>query len=140
MGTAKQFRAQLEGFTKKVERVLTVLPQLVASDLRYRTAFATPILTGRASGSWNASAVNIDRSVKPESYLNPDGAPTDGNDTVNRGKLGDVYHVSNVIHYIGNLNAGSSTKAPAGFVEMAAVESQVLMPRFIAQAKAEAGL
>lgn len=140
MGDAKAFRGQLMAFCDKTERVLTILPQIVASDVRYRVALATPILTGRASGSWNANPITIDRTVKPESYNNPSGAPLDGNDFTSRGRLGDAYHVSNVIDYIEALNNGSSAKAPAGFVEMQATVTHILMPDYVNRARSMAGM
>jgi hypothetical protein len=139
MGTPAQFRDKLMGYCDKLEVFLTVLPQIVASDVRYRVALTTPILSGRASGSWNANPVTIDRTVQPEGYNNPAGAPLDGNDFTRLGKLGDTYHVSNVIDYIKALNDGSSAKAPAGFVEMQATETEVLMPDYVAKAKVQAG-
>lgn len=136
----KEFRASLRRFGDKLTGVLTDIPKELAKSTRDRVAARTPILTGRASGSWNASVNTPDGEVKPEDYMNPTGAPTAGNVNVDDGKLGDTYHVSNAISYLPELNDGSSQKAPAGFVEMTAAEAPIVMPGIVAKVRARYGL
>lgn len=133
----KEFRADLKRFGKKLEAALTDVPKEVTKETRTRVAFRTPILTGRASGSWNASVNQPDHSIKPEGYLNPAGAPMDGNVNVDGGKLGDKYYVANAIPYLPALNAGSSRKAPAGFIEMTAAELPLILPQIVRRIRAK---
>ena len=100
MADPSDFRRDLMRAADKIENVLREIPQEIAIDVRLRVALRTPILTGRASASWNASAGSPDLTVKPESYLNPGGTPTQGNVNVRGGQLGTTYWVSNAIHYL----------------------------------------
>jgi hypothetical protein len=98
--------------------------------LREAVAIRTPILTGRASASWNAAVGEANPAQKESPYNNPSGAPRDGIVQLDGFKLGDEIHVSNNRPYINSLNAGSSRKAPAGFVEatIEAIIARVFKP------------
>lgn len=127
-GTPKEFKADLRRFNKKVEDVLVVVHKETTLAVRFAVANRTPILTGRASGSWNASAGTPNFIPKPEGYLNPGGAPYDGDVNLAGLQLGGITHVANGVPYIGGLNTGSSLKAPAGFVEATALDIEGLAP------------
>jgi len=104
-------------FQAFVERVPGLILREYGSELRQSLAQSTPVKTGRASGSWNASLNSPDMSVQPEGYNNPGGSYLDGNENLGGAQPGDVVYVTNAIDYIDKLNSGSSTQAPAGFVE-----------------------
>lgn len=140
MADAKGFKDQLKRFGEKVEAVITEIPKETTKELRNRVAARTPILTGRASGSWNASVNTPNDTTKPETYMNPSGAPTDGIVDVDSGQLGDKYYVSNAIPYLPALNAGSSRKAPAGFIEQTVADLPVILPAVVRRVKAKYGL
>jgi len=96
-------------------RGATAFVQAIAVDIARKLAAATPRRTGRAADSWSVSteALFIDRG---RGYNVPGG---EGNPIIrlDNFKLGDDIHISNGVRYIGLLNDGRSTKAPAGFVE-----------------------
>lgn len=140
MGTPDQFMKQLMGFCDKTEAALTEVPKEVARELRLRIAFRTPILTGRASGSWNASVTTPNFKVKPDTYLNPTSPWTEGIVDVDSGKLGDTYHVANGLDYIRKLDLGSSRKAPQGMTVISIAEVKNGMGSIVATAKRKAGL
>ena len=79
----------------------------------------TPLLTGFAKANWrptlNAPATD------PVSFLDPSGAATISRITTvaRRWKVGDTAFIVNHAPYIGELNAGSSPQAEAGYVEAA---------------------
>lgn len=130
-GRPEDFRKDINRFNKKVERVLVAVIVESVKVVRLKVALRTPILTGRASASWNAS-VNIPNFIpKPEGYFNPGGAPFDGSVNLSGIRIGSVGHVSNGVHYIGKLNRGSSRKAPAGFVEATVADFELALPRII---------
>ena len=56
VGTVKDFRNDIRRFDKKVEDVILIVQKEATKAVRLGVAMRTPILTGRASGSWNASA------------------------------------------------------------------------------------
>lgn len=131
MATAKEFKADLKRFDRKVEEALITIHREVTKDTRLRVAMRTPILTGRASASWNASVGAPNFIPKPEGYHNPGGASFDGSVSLGGLRVGGTTHVSNGVHYIGRLNAGSSRKAPAGFVEATVVEFSGAFPAIV---------
>lgn len=96
-----------------------------AQNLRLRIATATPVATGRAAASWNLSRGGPNRNPKPDGYLNPGGAPYDGHIDISGYKLGEVLYIANGVEYLIYLNYGSSSQAPAGFIESAILESRL---------------
>jgi len=135
MADPKSFRRDLRRFMGKTRRALNVVVEEVGLATRQNIALRTPILTGRASGSWNAGLNVAIEETKGESYNNPSGAPFDGVQAVDGFALGDTIIISNSISYIMDLNNGSSLKAPAGFIEMAAIEWQFILPTAASRAK-----
>lgn len=131
MATPEEFKSDLRRFDRKVKKVIIIIHEEITKDTRLRVAMKTPILTGRASASWNASVGSPNFTPKPEGYDNPGGAPFDGNVSLGGLRLGQSTHVSNGVHYIGNLNTGSSLKAPAGFVEATVVEFPAALPAIV---------
>ena len=80
---------------------------------------ATPVDTGRARANWQ---VGIGAPVLEAT----EDTDKDGGPTINRNNAKialrqerQTVYISNNVPYIGRLNAGSSAKAPAGFVEEA---------------------
>jgi len=128
----KEFRGDLNRYNKKVRSVLVDILGESIKATRLKVATRTPILTGRASASWNASIDAPNYTPKSVGYLNPGGAPFDGSVSLGGIRLGSVGHVSNGVHYIGKLNAGSSVKAPAGFVEATVLEFELALPAIVA--------
>lgn len=131
MATPKEFQSDLKRFNRKVKEVIIIVHEEVTKDTRLRVAMKTPILTGRASASWNASVGTPNFTPKPEGYHNPGGAPFDGSVSLGGLRLGGTTHVSNGVGYIGSLNMGSSLKAPAGFVEATVVDFPAALPGIV---------
>lgn len=134
------FASDIARISDKLDTVLESVFKEVTLSVRDRVAAKTPIVTGRASGSWNASVHEPDHESKPVDYLNPIGAPMDGKRDVDAFKLGDQLYIANGLEYIGRLNAGSSLMAPAGFVETAVVETQLDMGNITRKVKREVGI
>lgn len=81
----------------------------------------TPIKEGRARRNWQAN-----KSQPLTTYLDAPGTPSDGEreaisnarTVASKLKSGDAAHLTNNAPYIVELNRGSSTQAPAMFVQM----------------------
>lgn len=92
------------------ETALRILTQVVQS---------TPVDTGRARGNWQ---VTVDSPVSSEiTRLDKVGGSTvaSGQANMASARSGNTIYISNNVPYIGRLNEGSSSQAPAGFVELA---------------------
>lgn len=117
-------------FKETVEVASGLIMEEMGKKIRLDIARATPILTGRASASWNAALNTPDLTTKSEDYDNPEGAPYEGWVGLTGTKSKDVIYITNNVSYIDELNSGSSRKAPAGFVEkvtLAAVQQENLL-------------
>lgn len=79
---------------------------------------ATPVDTGRARANWIPSIGSPVTDYKETSF-DPSGGTTIAAAVELTGSLkpGDDFYISNNAPYIGALNDGHSTQAPAGFVE-----------------------
>lgn len=91
-----------------------------AISVNNNLVLSTPRKTGRAKGDWQ---VNFDTASGGNTeILDPTGQQTINRNTGEivsfNGNYKDIY-IENNLPYIGKLNDGSSTQAPAGFVESA---------------------
>jgi len=111
------FDEKWKEFEKRVKDAPGQILEEFGEEFRTSLAETTPVKSGRASGSWNASLNAPDLTVQPEGYENPGGAYLDGNSNLRGARDGDTVYITNAIDYIDELNSGSSRQAPAGFVE-----------------------
>lgn len=131
MTTARNFARELDRWIPTVEARLGRGMIRFAEIAREMIASRTPIDTGRASASWNASLNGANLRVQPPEYFNP-GAPwQDGEVNVGQFLLGDSIHISNSLDYVKFLNAGTSRKAPRMFVEKEFRAAARMLPRIL---------
>lgn len=140
MADAKEWRRQLNNWGKKTVTVIEDVVVEATREMRRRVAGRTPVRTGRAAASWNASIGSPDFNAQPETYLNPKGAVDDGKENLDGYQLGQNTYVANGVPYIGSLNNGSSAKAPAGFVETTALEVNAMLPSIVEKVKRKHGI
>lgn len=118
----KQFSTRIRKIGQGVEvRVHTTVARTAGVCLS-TVIPATPVDTGRARGNWQ---VSVDSPItSPIERLDRTGqaAIKDGIQRANtyRGN-GQVIYITNNVPYIGALNDGSSSQAPANFVELAVI-------------------
>jgi len=100
----------------------------VAGSILSTAALTTPVDTGAAVSSWEASnGAPLPQSNNPHapgrhgSTRNENVRATiaKGNQVIAQAAPGTPIHITNGIEYIGDLNNGTSKQAPAGFVESA---------------------
>lgn len=134
-GTPKQFRGDLEKFSRLVERRAAGAAAAIGALMKRDVALATPFDTGRAAGSWNASLNGANTRVLPDEVLTGSVQEAERLGEVNlQGiRLGDSIHVSNSLGYIHRLNAGHSRQAPANFVEMTVQNVEAKAPAVVSK-------
>lgn len=117
----QRFKGDLRRFQELLERRAAAAAAALGALARFDVAINTPFDTGRAAGSWNASLNGPNTRVLPDEvqFPNVESAAKVGETNLQGIRLGDSIHISNSLPYIRRLNAGSSTQAPANFVEMA---------------------
>lgn len=106
------FKQDLDkAYKVKVIEVLEKSVRAVALVVDTTLVNTTPVDTGRARSNWMPS-LNVPnvRIVEP-------GDITSVDTVFSKYKIGDTILITNSLPYIKFLNAGSSRKAPAGFVE-----------------------
>lgn len=112
----KEIEALVKG---RVDRVM----RAGAMEATGRIMQRTPVDTGRARANWNASVDEADGSVNE--------AATDSASKQAQGQAlaasvqfadGEKFVLANGLPYIERLEAGSSTQAPAGMVELTLAE------------------
>lgn len=134
------FKADIERINKKLDNVLTDFYRETGLSIRNRVAWKTPIKTGRAAASWNASVGEPDLETKPVDYLNPAGAPMDGKKDLTGYQLGENIYISNGVPYIQALNHGTSQQAPAGFVEATVMETGLALLDIVREVRQKNGI
>jgi len=116
---ASKISIQLKGVDREMAKIEEEVIFLTNQALRISALQAkaelqlrTPVLTGRARGSWGLSAIKgnaRDAKLALDSgltYLPPSSR-----------KKFDTLYLTNGVPYIQDLNMGSSTQAPARFIE-----------------------
>lgn len=95
----------------------------VALELQRRLILKTPRDTGRAAGNWQLSRVNPIRSVLPaEGQTRSESVRLElskSQDRMAAFQAGQTVFVANNVEYVQYLNQGTSSQAPAMFVEAA---------------------
>jgi len=133
---AAQFAAQLSRVGFKINLATDTVVTETGRGIRRSVASRTPVLSGRAQASWNLSVGGPDTSEKGPTYNRPGNSIDAGNVNVSGFRLGQNLFISNSIDYIDDLNAGSSSKAPAAFVEMTLANLAPILARAVVAAKA----
>ncbi|AEP08890.1 HK97 gp10 family phage protein [Micavibrio aeruginosavorus] len=116
------FRRQLnKAYEEKVLGTQEKVTRLIALKVFNNIVENTPVDTGRARANWNIDLNTVDVSLVDPSGM--EGGSYDGTEkalpVIGSYKLNDTIYISNNLPYIRPLNDGSSTKAPAGFVDAA---------------------
>lgn len=138
MNTVFDLERDLQDFVRREERVVVQAMKGMATSLRNNLADKTPVLTGRASGSWNANLNTPNITYKPKNYENPTGARRDGEVNIEAARIGDEIHVSNSIEYIRVLNDGDFYGVPRSFVELAEMKLELDLSEILAEAQIKA--
>lgn len=117
---ANNFSAAIAGVVKELKGVrdnLTLSYQTTLYDIGKTLVYYTPIKTGLASSNWNVTpqgkAGNIRQPVKGEKGLSSLTAISYQVKGINAGERSTFY---NPVHYIEDLEGGTSRQAPAGMV------------------------
>jgi hypothetical protein len=108
---------RLEATARRLTAAVEDYVSDVFSEIGRRLVPATPVDTGLARGNWRPSiGVPVSR---PTSLVDPTGAGAIARieSTARQYRTGETLYLVNRVPYIGQLNAGSSRQAPAGFVQ-----------------------
>lgn len=108
------------------DRAVIACASAVATEL----AESTPIDTGRAISNWDASIGPSAFNYRPAAVPGEKGSTRSATVAEALGRMlrkiagyksggGAAVHITNSAPYIGRLNAGYSSQAPAGFIELA---------------------
>lgn len=132
------FRSRMKLRSEKVKKQVERKIIRYGSTLQQQLVLSTPILTGQAKANWQASI------GAPGGSFVGKGGPTSNRQDLAHGppavvdygsyeaqaqgviagfKVGQVLYIFSNLPYIESLNAGSSTQAPAGFVETAVMKA-----------------
>ena len=126
---AETFKTDVAKFLRNLDAKLDSVLEGSARDLHAAVRDYTPYRTGRARASWNVKAYSSDDAPAPDIGLGgfdstekEVAAANVFYDSLIRSKANfklpvgaRVVHITNTVHYIERLNAGSSRQAPAGF-------------------------
>lgn len=115
---------RVEEFDKKATELLVKIAELILIDL----LDFTPVDTSKAVSNWQIS-LNTPSSDEIEAHAPGKGGSTEvqsartaydlGKAKLSKAKPGDIIYISNLAKYIVYLNRGTSSQAPAGFVQRA---------------------
>lgn len=103
-------------------------------DLSEQVVLRTPVDTGNLRANWNPSADAPDASVRlfsedagtkvqaPERSAGSDRAMNKVRQVMKRA-VGRVFHLTNAVHYAGDIEYGKSAQAPQGMVRLTGVRA-----------------
>ena len=128
-----QFQSDLKAFAAQVKKDVAQQVVETATELFVKIVARTPVDTGRARSSWNISVNTPDLQTNPEgSYPRYHEATDAGIEAELKaretlvglkegGRLVPIY-ISNALDYISELERGTSTQRPVGWVKDTVVE------------------
>jgi hypothetical protein len=115
----KSFAKRMREVARGIEINTTDRQRVAALIVNQTIVLATPVDTGRARGNWVASLGGPVTSILDTEDKSGQETISRNNSTIGRSKPhGDIW-LSNNLPYISRLNEGSSSQAPAMFVEQA---------------------
>lgn len=113
-----QFAERMEQKAKNVDISFNQALVRYAIDIVTEVARATPSLSGRAASNWDVAVGNRPVGYRDNPYHNSGAEESIANAIQSlNGYIGGVIYIANNVPYIAELNAGSSHKAPAMFVQ-----------------------
>lgn len=119
MPTPEQFAKRIRARGRRVEENTNILVIRTALAISQTVIAATPVDTGRARANWQAAiGVPITQEIDNEDQSGQ-GTISRNKGIIQSRKVKQTIYLSNNLAYIGALNAGSSSQAPANFVESA---------------------
>lgn len=127
---------EMDGYARDVDEAINELKQLIARTLVNQLVWATPVDTSRALSNWRAELGTSVSNWIEAHYPGEQGstqaasaqaAINEAESVIARAKPGETISIFNAVPYIRYLNEGSSSQAPAGFVEA----SQIIAERLI---------
>lgn len=132
---SKSFSLQLGAFAKKAGKNCDLAARKVGLEMASRIVLRTPVDTGRARGNWNTT-------IGSASYATTEAFDKAGAATIAKSaaalatfRCGPSIWIANGLPYIGELERGTSTQAPAGMVGVTAVEFQGLVNKAAAEVR-----
>lgn len=117
------FAKRIRAFANDVPRQVNEFKKIVAQEILTDVVPDTPVKTGLARSNYvvgigRRNPLIRDANVFPITR-NGDISLTAGFEAIRGARPGQAIHINNNLAYIGRLNDGSSTQAPAGFIERA---------------------
>lgn len=145
MATLAQFSRNIRKRGSQVENSATRIVKAVSVRALKSLVRNTPVDKGVARSNWRVgigaptravigayapgSKLGIGESANASAAINAGRARINSVRSTSRG-LETAIYISNAVPYIGKLNSGSSTQAPAGFVETALLEAKAELAGF----------
>ena len=113
------FTRDLSAFGAGIEEEVNAVKRKAALRVLTGVTLATPVDTGRAMGNWTVSIGAPDSSVSENRDRSGGTTIAKGSAVISRALPKDTIFITNNLPYIVSLNDGSSSQAPAKFVERA---------------------
>ncbi len=117
------FARRIRARGKRIEQNADALVVKTAILINQAVVLATPVDTGRARANWQASIGTPIIEPTDDEDISGNSTIAHNNGAIGRRGPGQTVFISNNVEYIGDLNDGSSSQAPANFVELAVQEA-----------------
>lgn len=123
MASFDVFIKRIRGRAEEVEQGARRVQRRAAIAINQTVVLATPVDTGHARANWQVGLGSAPKNELDEE--DKAGGPTlaRNNSAIGKSPLRKAIFLSNLVPYIGELNRGSSAKAPAMFVQLAVQEA-----------------
>ncbi len=129
MATAEIFARRMRAIATGIEENSSVVVIKTAAVINQTVVLATPVDTGQARGGWQVG-LGVP-ALGTDTPLDQSGSGTVSSNRlkIGRRRPGQNIHLTNNVAHIIFLNAGSSSQAPSGFVEMAIRQGSAFVKR-----------
>ena len=128
MATLQDLSARMKRWKQRLPKAASDLNLNVSAAMVESLVLETPVDTSQALSNWtvgiNEAPTDFIPPIIPGAHGSTQGASADeayqaAVSVLGTKQPGDVVYISNNAPYIGDLNDGTSTQAPSGFIEAA---------------------
>lgn len=131
-----QFAAKMNERAKELPENVNKIKKDVAKATLKGISEATPVDTGVALSNWHVDINKAPAALIPAHTHGAHGSTRQanlnatlaaGSASIDLAKPGDTVHIGNRVHYVPDLNYGSVTNAPAGFIETGVMRGRAIL-------------
>lgn len=133
MANPRGFAKKMRAWAQDIPRQVNEIKKQTAMEIVLTVVPATPVRSGQARSNYYVTVGNPDTTSTAFGPFTRDGYQSiaRAREAIQRVQPGQPIYITNNLPYIGRLNDGYSTQAPANFIQIAVAQAEAIIVRQI---------